>query len=77
MGIARKSGMQHSFEGIIHAASHSKQTVFMEPQEIVPINNRLRELETEVDLEIERLLTQLSDYLFSMQESLYLSRNFC
>lgn len=61
-----KSGMQHEFKGIIHGASHSKQTVFMEPQEIVPVNNRLRQIETEIEEEIERLLTQLSGYLCSL-----------
>ena len=35
-----RSGKQHSFEGIIHASSQSKQTVFMEPKEIIPLNNR-------------------------------------
>lgn len=58
-----KSGKQHDFSGLIHASSQSKQTVFMEPQEIVPMNNRLREVEVEIESEIERLLTQLSDYL--------------
>ncbi|MEO0336616.1 MAG: hypothetical protein AAF202_09480 [Pseudomonadota bacterium] len=43
-----KSGMQGKFEGIIHASSQSKQTVFMEPQEVVKTNNRLREIEQEV-----------------------------
>ncbi|HAG91901.1 MAG TPA: endonuclease MutS2 [Bdellovibrionales bacterium] len=58
-----KSGKQHDFSGIIHASSHSRQTVFMEPQEIVPMNNRLREVEVEIEAEIERLLSDLSDYL--------------
>lgn len=62
-----KSGMQHGFQGLIHAASQSKQTVFMEPQEVVPINNRLREIEIEIEQEIERLLTELSNYLSSLQ----------
>ena len=61
-----KSGMQHQFEGIIHASSHSKQTVFMEPQEIIPINNRLRQVEHEIEQEIERLLKELSEYLASL-----------
>lgn len=60
-----KSGKQHDFGGIIHASSHSKQTVFMEPQEIIPLNNRLREVEVEIEAEIERLLSALSDYLRS------------
>ncbi len=58
-----KSGMQHQFEGLIHAASHSKQTVFMEPQEVIPVNNRLRQIDQEIEAEIERLLRELSQFL--------------
>ncbi len=58
-----KSGMQHFFEGIIHASSQTKQTVYMEPGEIIPLNNRLREIEVEIEQEVERLLTELSKYL--------------
>ncbi len=58
-----KGGMQHAFDGIIHASSQSKQTVFMEPEEVIPLNNRLRQLDVEIEQEIERLLTSLSEYL--------------
>lgn len=58
-----KSNMRHALEGIIHAQSQSKQTVFVEPQEVVPLNNRIREIEIEIEVEIERLLTELSEYL--------------
>ncbi|MES2965760.1 MAG: Smr/MutS family protein [Bdellovibrionota bacterium] len=61
--IPVKSGMQHAFPGIIHASSQSKQTVFMEPEEVIPLNNRLRQIEVEIEDEIERILTQLSYYL--------------
>ncbi|MES2857187.1 MAG: endonuclease MutS2, partial [Bdellovibrionota bacterium] len=61
--IPVKSGMQHFFPGIIHASSQSKQTVYMEPDEVIPLNNRLRQIDVEIDDEIERLLTQLSAYL--------------
>jgi DNA mismatch repair protein MutS2 len=61
--IPVKSGMQGFFPGIIHASSASKQTVFMEPDEVVPLNNRLRQLEVEIEDEIERLLLELSSYL--------------
>ncbi|MGE4132846.1 MAG: Smr/MutS family protein [Bdellovibrionales bacterium] len=60
-----RSGRQHAFEGIIHASSQSKQTVFMEPKEVVPLNNRLRQVEVDIEEEIERLLRQLSEYLHS------------
>lgn len=63
-----KSGMQHGFEGIIHDSSQTKQTVFMEPQEIVPFNNRLREIEVDIENEIERLLIDLSNYLSGLRE---------
>jgi DNA mismatch repair protein MutS2 len=58
-----KGGMQHAFGGIIHASSQSKQTVFMEPEEVIPLNNRLRQIDVDIEHEIERLLTSLSEYL--------------
>ncbi len=61
--IPVKGGMQHHFPGIIHAQSQSKQTVFMEPDEAVPLNNRLRQVDAEIEEEIERLLIALSGYL--------------
>lgn len=61
--IPVKSGMQHELPGIIHSSSHSKQTVFMEPQEVIPVNNRLKKVETEIEEEIERLLKEISLFL--------------
>lgn len=70
-----RSGMQHHFEGIIHSSSHTKQTVFMEPKEIIPLNNRLREVEVEIEEEIERLLTELSHYLRRLSSDLARTRD--
>lgn len=64
--IPIKSGMRHEISGIIHATSSSKQTVFMEPQEIVPLNNELKKIEAEIDEEIEKLLNLISKYLFDL-----------
>ncbi|MFP5519848.1 MAG: endonuclease MutS2 [Bdellovibrionia bacterium] len=58
-----RSGAQHQLPGVIHGSSQSKQTVFMEPEKIIPTNNRLRQIEVEIEEEIERLLTELSHYL--------------
>jgi len=58
-----KSGMQHHMPGVIHGSSQTKQTVYMEPEKIIPVNNRLRQIDVEIEDEIERLLTQLSQYL--------------
>ncbi len=70
-----RSGMQHFFDGIIHASSHTKQTVYMEPKEIIPTNNRLRQIEVEIEDEIERLLTELSKYLFSLSHQFSMTRD--
>ncbi len=61
-----KSGMQHYMPGVIHGSSQTKQTVFMEPEATIPLNNRLRQIEVEIDDEIERILTELSKYLHGL-----------
>ena len=69
-----RSGMQGQFDGIIHASSQSKQTVFMEPKEVIKTNNRLREIESEIEQEVERLLTSLSLYLQDLLPSIESAR---
>jgi DNA mismatch repair protein MutS2 len=61
-----KSGMQHFMPGVIHGSSQTKQTVFMEPEKIIPMNNRIRQIEVDIEEEIERLLTELSHFLTSL-----------
>lgn len=58
-----RGGMQHHLPGVIHGSSQTKQTVFMEPEKVIPLNNRLRQVDVEIEDEIERLLTDLSRYL--------------
>lgn len=60
-----RSGMQHQMDGIIHDSSQTKQTVFMEPTVVVQLNNQLRRVNSDIDAEIEHLLTQLSKFLTS------------
>ena len=70
-----RSGRQSQFEGIIHASSQSKQTVFMEPKEIIPLNNRLRQIELDIEEEIDRLLAELSQYLYTRREDFTRARD--
>lgn len=65
--IPVKGGMQHFVPGVIHASSHTKQTVFMEPEVVIPMNNRLRQIDVEIDEEIERLLIEISNYLSTLK----------
>lgn len=70
-----RSGMQHFVPGVIHGSSQTKQTVFMEPEKVIPMNNRLRQIEVEVEDEIERLLTELSKYLHGLTSPFEVARD--
>jgi DNA mismatch repair protein MutS2 len=70
-----KSGMQHFTPGVIHGSSQTKQTVYMEPEIIIPINNRLRQCEVEIEDEIEKLLTELSRYLSGLSQQFAQTRD--
>ncbi len=49
--------------GIVHDESASGKTVFIEPEEIVEANNRIRETEAEIAREIIRILTEVTDQI--------------
>jgi DNA mismatch repair protein MutS2 len=50
-------------KGFIHDESSTGQTVYMEPEEVFTLNNRIRDLEFERRREIIKILTQLTDEL--------------
>lgn len=58
--IPIKSEYRASFPGILHDRSSSGQTLFIEPQAVVEMNNRLRSLERDEEEEIYRLLSMLT-----------------
>lgn len=69
-----KGGSQHYVKGIIQSQSQSKQTVFIEPEEVIPMNSRLKQVEWGIEQEIERLLTELSQYLASRSGEFLIAR---
>ena len=56
--------------GIVHDESASGRTIFIEPEEVVEANNRIREAENEVKREIVRILTEVTDLIRPHAEEL-------
>ncbi|WP_428331228.1 endonuclease MutS2 [Mucilaginibacter sp.] len=54
---------KRKLKGFIHDESASGQTVYMEPEEVFTLNNRIRDLEFERRREIIKILTALTDEL--------------
>lgn len=54
---------KRKLKGIVHDESASGKTVFIEPEEIVEANNRIRETENEIRREIIRILTEVTNLI--------------
>ncbi|MDP4277379.1 MAG: endonuclease MutS2, partial [Bacteroidota bacterium] len=52
---------KRKIKGIVHDESATGKTVYIEPEELVDANNRIRELENEERREIIRILTRFTD----------------
>jgi DNA mismatch repair protein MutS2 len=63
--LAVPSEHKRKIKGIIHDESGSGKTVFIEPQEVISINNDIFELNQERKREIRRILRELSALLLS------------
>ena len=61
---------KNKVRGIVHDISQSGQTYFIEPEQIVGLNNKLRELEIEIEAEIKRIIKDLSLHLSSHQNEI-------
>lgn len=61
--LAVKSEYKHVFGGLIHDESISGQTVYIEPDVCVSLNNSVVELKSKLNNEIEKILRYLSSYV--------------
>jgi len=62
--------------GIVHDESATGKTVFIEPQQVVEANNRLRELEGEERREIMRILVEFTNFVRPHTEDIFASQYF-
>ncbi len=65
-----KQEYRTTFRGIVHDQSASGATVFMEPFELVDLNNRWRQAQIEEQQEIERILLYLSGLVAERQDEI-------
>lgn len=56
-----KAECKNKVSGIVHDVSQSSQTFFIEPEILVGLNNKIRETEANIHIEIERILKLLSN----------------
>jgi DNA mismatch repair protein MutS2 len=68
--LAVKASSRSSVPGVVHDASESRQTLFVEPFEIVELNNRQSEAAAEERDEVERLLRELSGLVGARTDAL-------
>lgn len=52
---------KNKIKGIIHDVSATNKTFYIEPEQIVPLNNKIREIKSNIHSEIIRILTALTN----------------
>ena len=57
------ASMRYAMDGVVHDASQSGLTVYVEPLSVMELSNKARIKDGEIEREIERILTELSETL--------------
>ncbi len=60
-----KSSFRNKIKGIVHHASASGATLFIEPEDLIPMNDMKKILEEEERREVGRILRELSSFLLA------------
>ncbi|MDD2387109.1 MAG: Smr/MutS family protein [Bacteroidales bacterium] len=70
-----ESTFKRKIDGLIHDESASGKTSYIEPREVVELNNTIRELEFEENREIQKILFDITNEFRPYQEELKLIAN--
>ncbi len=62
--IPVKANERGKLRGIVHGASSSGSTIYFEPEELIPLNDKLRILTEEEAKEVSRILRELTSKVF-------------
>jgi DNA mismatch repair protein MutS2 len=65
-----KADMRGRIPGIVHDVSASGATVFLEPRELVELNNSIKVADLEVEREVQRILQELTGLVASKAEAI-------
>ncbi|HSA86455.1 MAG TPA: endonuclease MutS2 [Nitrospira sp.] len=68
--IPVKADMRGRIPGIVHDVSASGATVFLEPRELVELNNSVKVADLEIDREVQRILRELTALVASKAEEI-------
>ncbi|TKB71769.1 MAG: endonuclease MutS2 [Nitrospira sp.] len=66
--IPVKADMRGRVSGIVHDISASGATVFIEPRELVELNNSIKVADLEIEREVRRILSELSSLVGAQSE---------
>ncbi len=65
-----KASCKNKVQGIVHDVSQTNLTYFIEPSVLVPLSNKLRQIEVEIQAEISRILALLSEKFKAIHQEL-------
>ncbi len=65
-----KADMRGRMPGIVHDVSASGATVFLEPRELVELNNSIKVADLEIEREVQRILRELTALVASKSEDI-------